>query len=68
MRDKGSVRNLIPFFVQAVKQGFQDFGAKNVKMAHELLQDGGLRMETRSGAAQHEGGVHDMHSFTKKRW
>ena len=68
VRDKGSVRNLIPFFVQAVKQGFQDFGAKNVKMAHELLQDGGLRMETRSGAAQHEGGVHDMHSFTKKRW
>ncbi|QDZ20194.1 inosine-5'-monophosphate dehydrogenase [Chloropicon primus] len=68
VKDKGSVRNLIPFFAQAVKQGFQDFGAKDVKMAHGMLGDGSLRMETRSGAAQHEGGIHDMHSYTKKRW
>ena len=68
VRDKGSVRNLIPFFAQAVKQGFQDFGAKDVKEAHAMLEDGRMRMETRSGAAQHEGGVHDMHSYTKKRW
>ena len=53
---------------QAVKQGFQDFGAKDVKEAHAMLEDGRMRMETRSGAAQHEGGVHDMHSYTKKRW
>ena len=68
VKDKGSVRNLIPFFVQAIKQGFQDFGAKDVKMAHAMLKEGHLRMETRSGAAQQEGGVHDMHSYTKKRW
>jgi IMP dehydrogenase len=68
VKDKGSVRNLIPYFVQAIKQGFQDFGAKDVKMAHKYLEDGTLRMEMRSGAAQHEGGIHDMHSYVKKRW
>ena len=68
VKDKGSVRNLIPYFVQAIKQGFQDFGAKDIKMAHKFLGDGTLRMEMRSGAAQHEGGIHDMHSYVKKRW
>ena len=68
VRDKGSVRNLVPFLAQAVKHGFQDFGGRDIAGAHALLHDGGLRMETRSGAAQHEGGVHDMHSFEKKRW
>ena len=68
VRDKGSVRKTIPFLAQAVKQGFQDFGARSLARAHELLDDGSLRMECRSGAAQAEGGIHDMHSYQKKSW
>eukprot|EP00894_Picocystis_sp_ML_P001131 jgi/Pico_ML_1/51648/g225.t1 len=36
--------------------------------AHQLLQRGAMRLECRSGAAQKEGGVHDMHSYEKKLW
>ena len=56
----------MPYLAQAAKQGFQDFGGKGVAHGRELLTSGDLRMETRSGAAQVEGGVHDMHSFEKK--
>ena len=62
------MRKTIPFLAQAVKQGFQDFGARSLARAHELLDDGSLRMECRSGAAQAEGGIHDMHSYQKKSW
>lgn len=31
VRDKGSIRRTVPFMVQAVKQGFQDLGAKDLK-------------------------------------
>ena len=68
VRDKGSVRKTIPFLAQAVKQGFQDFGARSLSRAHELLDNDSLRMECRSGAAQAEGGIHDMHSYQKKSW
>lgn len=68
VRDKGSVRHNIPYLVQAVKQGFQDLGAKSIPEAHAALYGGAQRLETRTGAAQHEGGVHDMHSFEKKLW
>ena len=30
VRDKGSIRRTVPFMVQAVKQGFQDLGARDV--------------------------------------
>jgi IMP dehydrogenase len=36
--------------------------------ATELRNEGGMRMETRTGAAQKEGGVHDMHSYKKVLW
>ncbi len=58
----------VPFLVQAAKQGFQDFGAIDLPSANKLLMDGALRMETRTGAAQKEGGVHDMLTFEKKPW
>ena len=68
VKDKGSVKKMVPYLAQAAKQGYQDFGGKGVAHGRELLTSGDLRMETRSGAAQVEGGVHDMHSFEKKRW
>lgn len=68
VKDKGSVKRNIPFLVQAVKQGMQDLGAKSLTDAHKALHNGDQRLEARTGAAQHEGGVHDMHSYEKKSW
>ena len=68
VRDKGSVRVNVPFLMQAMKQGFQDLGAKSVAEAHHALYNGSQRLEGRTGAAQAEGGVHDMHSYDKRSW
>ncbi|KAL6785994.1 hypothetical protein ACKKBG_A00975 [Auxenochlorella protothecoides x Auxenochlorella symbiontica] len=68
VRDKGSVRRNVPFLMQAVRQGFQDFGARSVADAHAALAAGELRLRDRTGAALVEGGIHDMHSYTKQAW
>jgi IMP dehydrogenase len=54
--------------VQAVRQGFQDLGARSIPAAHDALAAGVMRVEARSTSAQAEGGIHDMHSFNKVRW
>ena len=59
---------MIPFLLQAVKQGFQDLGARNLRDAQERLANGTTRLECRTGAAQAEGNVHDMYSYEKVRW
>lgn len=51
-----------------VRPWFQDMGAKSLGHATELRNEGSMRMETRTGAAQKEGGVHDMHSYKKVLW
>ena len=61
--DKGSVHTLISYHIQGVKHGMQDAGAKSVKVLHEQLYNGDLRMEVRSGAAIREGNVHDLITF-----
>ncbi|KAK9809215.1 hypothetical protein WJX72_011502 [[Myrmecia] bisecta] len=68
VKDKGSIRRTVPFLVQAVRQGFQDLGARDLQAARDMLHNGAMRVECRTGAAQAEGGVHDMHSFDKVRW
>ncbi len=61
-------RKTVPFLMQAVRQGFQDLGARSIPAAHAALAGGVMRVEARSTAAQAEGGIHDMHSFNKVRW
>jgi len=68
VKDKGSVRKLVPYLIHGVKQGFQDLGAKSLAHVTDLRISGSMRMETRTGAAQKEGGVHDMHSYAKTPW
>ena len=101
---KGSVLRLIPYTLQAVKQGLQDLGVPTVKAAHDGLNGGYIRLEVswlfsslqvsrwwqllafirfhvfvelnrngmwtqvRSGAAQREGGIHDLVSYEKRRF
>jgi IMP dehydrogenase len=61
-------RRTVPFLCQAVRQGFQDLGARSIPAAHAALRCGGMRLEARSSAAQAEGNIHDMHSYRKVRW
>lgn len=68
VQDRGSIRRNVPYLIQAVKQGFQDLGAKSIVEAHHALYSGKQRMESRTGAAQAEGGVHHLHTFDKKAW
>ena len=68
VRDKGSIRRTVPFLTQAVRQGFQDLGVKDLAAARAALYGGEMRMDCRTGAAQAEGGVHDMMTFDKKPW
>ncbi|CAM6011005.1 unnamed protein product [Sphagnum balticum] len=65
---KGSVLRLIPYTLHAVKQGFQDLGTPSIRAAHDALRSGGIRLEVRTGAAQKEGGVHDLVSYEKRRF
>ncbi|GMH33275.1 hypothetical protein BSKO_01109 [Bryopsis sp. KO-2023] len=68
VKDKGSVVESVPFLLQAVKQGLQDLGADRLSACHNMLYDGRLKMECRTMGAQQEGGVHNLHSYAKKRW
>ncbi|KAK9827269.1 hypothetical protein WJX81_006270 [Elliptochloris bilobata] len=68
VRDKGSVRRTVPYLLQAVRQGLQDLGARDLPAARAALASGAQRVEARSSSAQAEGNVHDMHSFKKVRW
>jgi len=65
---KGSVLRLIPYTLHAVKQGFQDLGTPSISAAHDALVAGSIRLEVRTGAAQKEGGVHDLVSYEKRRF
>jgi len=66
--DKGSVLRMVPYLLHGCKQGFQDLGATSLGHCGELRAQGALRLEARTGAAQKEGGIHDMHSYEKKLW
>ena len=68
VKAKGSVRASVPFLAQAVRQGFQDMGVRSIAGARAAIGSGTARLEVRSGAAQAEGGVHDLQSFEKVRW
>jgi IMP dehydrogenase len=68
VRDKGSVYGIVPFLVQAAKQGFQDLGSRSVTEARQRLYSGEQTLEARTNAALKEGNVHDMHSYVKQSW
>jgi IMP dehydrogenase len=68
VKDKGPVLKMVPYLIHGVRQGFQDLGSASLTAAHAMTADGRILMETRSGSAQKEGGVHDMHSYKKELW
>ena len=66
VQDKGTLRRYIPYLTQGIRHGLQDAGIRSLAEAKEKLYNGKLRFEIRSPAAQKEGGVHGLHSFSKR--
>lgn len=66
--DKGSVMDYLPYLVQGLKHSFQDMGTKSLKKLHEKLYSEDLRFEVRSPAAQVEGSVHDLYSYSEPKY
>eukprot|EP00977_Amphora_coffeiformis_P000161 scaffold48_cov161-Amphora_coffeaeformis.AAC.9 len=66
VQDKGTLRRYIPYLVQGIRHGLQDAGCKSVEEAQEKLYKDQLRFEIRSPSAQAEGGVHGLHSYSKR--
>ncbi len=64
--DKGSINRFIPYLVQGIAHGFQDFGCKSLEDVNVARKSGELRFEIRTNAAQKEGGVHGLWSYEKK--
>ena len=64
--DKGSLRIYLPYLTQGVKHGFQDLGIKDMATLNEWRNNGTLRAEVRSSAAQVEGGIHNLHNYEKR--
>jgi IMP dehydrogenase len=66
--DKGSIEQYIPYLAQSLRHGMQDMGASSIVKLHELTTKGQLRFELRTHAAQREGGVHDLFTFSKAQF
>ena len=64
--DKGSLKQFIPYLCMGVRHGFQDLGARSLARINEMREANALRFELRSPAAQKEGGVHGLHSYSQK--
>jgi IMP dehydrogenase len=66
--DKGPLRRYLPYISQGVRHGFQDLGVKSVADLAAMRVTGEIRFEIRTAAAQKEGGVHSLHSYTKSNF
>ena len=64
--DKGPLGRYIPYLCQSIRHGLQDMGTSSLDEMWRQLYSGELRFELRSGSAQIEGGVHDLHSFQQR--
>jgi len=65
VQDKGSLTRFIPYLRKGILHGFQDLGFSSLSDLQDGMHAGILRMEIRSPAAQAEGGVHSLVSYTK---
>jgi IMP dehydrogenase len=63
--DKGSVGRFVPYLLQGIRHGLQDLGTKDLPTLKAQREDGLLRFELRTAAAQKEGGIHSLYSYEK---
>ena len=60
--------DFLPYLTQGLRHSFQDIGVRTIKELHEILYNGKLRFEVRSVAAQIEGNVHDLYSYSEPKY
>jgi len=66
VQDKGSLKRYLPYLIEGLKHSLQDMGQSSLAQLHEALYAGDLRFELRTASSIAEGGVHDLHSHTRK--
>ncbi|KAI6127100.1 IMP dehydrogenase/GMP reductase [Pisolithus sp. B1] len=66
VQDKGSVKAFVPYLYAGSQRSLRDIGVKSVKDLKKGVRDGSARLELRTANAQVEGGVHGLHSYTKR--
>lgn len=66
--DRGSLVDYVPYLMKGLQQSFQDMGLQSVDSLREALYSGKVRFEGRSAAAQAEGTVHSLHSFSPPKF
>ena len=66
--DRGSLADYVPYLMKGLEQSFQDMGHQNVTSLREALYSGKLRFEHRTAAAQAEGTVHSLHSYSPPKF
>merc|ERR1719203_1021383 len=64
--DKGSLKRYLPYLIGGIRHGFQDLGIKDIsEIEAQRTKTKEIRFEIRSPAAQKEGNVHSLYSFSK---
>jgi len=63
--DKGKIDRYIPYLAQSVCLGLQDLGASDLETLSVARKNKILRFQLRTFAGVREGGVHDLHSYSK---
>lgn len=66
--DRGSLVDYVPYLMKGLQQSFQDMGHGNVPSLREALYSGTMRFEHRTAAAQAEGTVHSLHSYSPPKF
>ncbi|KAG0092026.1 inosine-5'-monophosphate dehydrogenase [Podila epicladia] len=64
--DKGSIKKFVPYLYTGLQHSLQDIGVDSIEAMKNGMRVGTVRFERRTAAAQAEGGVHSLHSYTKR--
>ncbi|CCA75890.1 related to inosine 5`-monophosphate dehydrogenase [Serendipita indica DSM 11827] len=66
VQDKGSIHKFLPYLHTGLQHSLQDAGQQSIAALQEAVRAGVVRFELRTASAQVEGGVHGLHSYTKR--
>ncbi|KAL5512181.1 hypothetical protein ACEPAG_3466 [Sanghuangporus baumii] len=66
VQDKGSVKQFLPYLHAGLQHSLQDIGNRSIGEMQAAVREGKVRFELRTASAQIEGGVHGLHSYTKR--